>query len=257
MLAHPGIEALARHIGLHAPVAGGAPVVEGQFGGDHIGDEVGAPHGQAPDGVGLDVVAGLEIVLVSRIAIREIEGTIEDEARIVDEVHDVRRRGAAQHDGGAVGGVHEAMMGVEWDGEKRPLLPFEGLLLRLPLLPHFRGAAPFDHEAHLLVDMALDVQGAACGHLHHIHAPEPLGAEELDIGAPSAQPPPRRHGQVEHGAAADAAIDGDPLRLHEAIIGHGGALELAMARVFARLGLVPMGGDFIMRHETLPCWDLF
>ena len=172
--------------------------------------------------------------------------------RVVDEVHDVGRGRAAQQDRRGIGRVHEAMEGIERHREERALLPFEGGLPDLAFLPDFRRATAFDDHHDLLIEMALDLQRATGRNLDHIHAPQAFGAIELHIGAAPAEALPRRHGQVEHGAAADAAMTGNALRLHEAVIGHGRALELAKACVLAGLGFVPVLAFVVMRHGFFP-----
>ena len=92
----------------------------------------------------------------------------------------------------------------------------------------------------LLVEVALDIERAGARDLHHIHAPQPFGAVELDVAAAAAEPLPRRHRQILHAPHADAAIDRNALRLHEAVVGHRLAQELAKAGVLAGLGLVPV-----------------
>src|SRR5262249_10641548 len=62
-----------------------------------------------------------------------------------------------------------------------------------------------------------------------VKAPQSLGAEELDIRAAAAEPLPRRQRQVLHAANPDAAIDPHALGLHEAVVGHRRALELAVS----------------------------
>src|SRR5262245_39170990 len=129
---------------------------------------------------------------------------------------------------------------VERDREQRALLPLESVPPRLPFLPDFGGAAPFYDQADLLIEMPLDIERARTRHLDHIHAPQALGAVELDIAAAAALPLPRRKRQVLHASDADAAIDRDALRLHEVVVGHRLAQKLAIACVLAGLGLVPM-----------------
>ena len=254
VLADPQVEAVARHMRLHAAVAGGAAIVERQFRADHVRHEVRALHRKAAHRIRLDVVARLEIVFRARIAIREIIRRVEDEVRVVDEVHDVGRRRAAQEDRRCIRGIHEAMIGVERNREERALLPFERGLLRLAFLPDFRRAAPFDDHHDLFVEMPFDLERAARRHLDDIHAPQAFGAIKLDLGAASAKPLPRGEGQVEHGPAADAAVAGNAFRFHELVIGHGRPLELAEAGILAGLRFVPMLAFVVMRHVFfLPC----
>ncbi len=129
---------------------------------------------------------------------------------------------------------------VERNREQRALLPFEGVAPGLALLPDFGGAAAFDDQTDLLVEMPLDVERARARHLDHIHAPQAFGAEELDVAAAPALPLPGRERQILHAPHADAAIDRNALRLHEAVVGHRLAQELAEACVLAGLRLVPM-----------------
>src|SRR5262245_3076842 len=99
----------------------------------------------------------------------------------------------------------------------------------LALLPDLGGAASLDHEHHLLVEMPLGVERAGAGDLDHVHAPQPFGAEELDIGTAPAKPRPRLHRQVLYAPDTDAAEDRHTLGLHEAVIRHRLAPELAEA----------------------------
>jgi hypothetical protein len=78
-----------------AAIAGRAAVVERQLGVDDIGHEVGAPHGKPADRIGLDVVVRLEEIIRARKSLAEAMRAIEDELRIVEQVHHVRRRRAA------------------------------------------------------------------------------------------------------------------------------------------------------------------
>src|SRR5262249_11375424 len=130
--------------------------------------------------------------------------------------------------------------GVERDREQRAALPLKGPLARITLLPDFGRAPAFDDEHDLLVEVMLDVERPGRGNLDHVHAPEAFGTVELDIGPTSAKPSPWRHRQVLHPPYADAAVDRHTLRLHEAVVGHRFAQELAETRVLAGLGLVPM-----------------
>ena len=100
--------------------------------------------------------------------------------------------------------------------------------------------------------MALDIERTGARHLDHVHAPQPLGAVELDVRAAPAQPLPWLHRQILHAVNTDAAIDRHALRLHEDVVGHRLAQELAKARVLAGLGLVPVFliGDVV--HGRFP-----
>ena len=117
--------------------------------------------------------------------------------------------------------------------------------LGLALLPDFGGAAAFDDEHDLLIKMPLDIERAGGRHLDHVAAPQAFGAVELDVAAASAEPLPRHERQILDAPHADAAIDRHAFRLHEAVIGHGRAFELAEAGVLAGLGFVPM--DLVWR----------
>src|SRR5262245_21282453 len=99
------------------------------------------------------------------------------------------------------------MEGIERDREQRSLLPFEHVLLGLAFLPHFGGAAALDHQANLLIEMAIDIERAGARYLDHVLAPQPFGAKQLDVGAAPAEPLPRLHRQVLHALDPDAAID--------------------------------------------------
>src|SRR5262249_10295859 len=66
------------------------------------------------------------------------------------------------------------------------------------------------------------------------------GAEEWNRGAATAEPLPRRQRQVLHTANPDAAIDRHALRLHETVVGHRRAFELARSGVLAGFRFVPV-----------------
>ena len=149
---------MAGHEGLDPPITGRAPVVERQIRVDDIGDEVGAPHGEPANRVGLDIVARLEKVLGPGEPFAESVGTIEDDISVVDHVHDIGRRGSAQQQRRRARCVDYAVMGIERDREQRALLPFENVALALALLPDFGAAAAFHHQHHLFVEMSLDVE---------------------------------------------------------------------------------------------------
>src|SRR5215470_14258010 len=88
--------------------------------------------------------------------------------------------------------------------------------------------------------MALNVERAGRRDLDDVEAPQALGAEELDKGAAPAEPRPIRERQVLHPAHPDAAVDRNAFGLHEAVVRHRRALELAVAGVLAGLRLVPV-----------------
>jgi two-component system copper resistance phosphate regulon response regulator CusR len=123
----------------------------------------------------------------------------------------------------------------------------------LAFLPDLGGAAAFDHQADFLVEVTLDIERAGAGHLDHVLAPQPFGAEQLDIAAAAAEPLPRLHRQVLHPPHSDAAIDRHAFRLHEGVVGHGLALEFAEAGVLARLGLVPVGTGDVVHGALYRC----
>src|SRR5262249_24487798 len=111
----------------------------------------------------------------------------------------------------------------------------------LAFLPYLGRTAALDHEYDLLVKMALDVERAGTRNFDHIHAPQTFGAVELDVAAASAKTFPRHHRQILHSPHADAAIDPNAFRLHEAVIGHRLAQELAESCILAGLRFMPMG----------------
>ena len=55
------IKDIARHVGLHALVAGRASVIEIELGVKNIGNEIGLAHGETAQRIGDDVVLGLEV----------------------------------------------------------------------------------------------------------------------------------------------------------------------------------------------------
>ena len=65
------IEAVAAHVRLDAPIAGRAPIVERQVAIDHVGNEIGPAHGPAHHRIGGDVVAGLEVIVLTIETIAE------------------------------------------------------------------------------------------------------------------------------------------------------------------------------------------
>ena len=136
--------------------------------------------------------------------------------------------------------IDDAVIGVERNGEQRALLPFEHVALVLAFLPYLGGAAAFDHEHDFLIHVPLDVERAGAGHLDDVHAPEALGAEQLDERTAAAEPLPRHQRQILHPAHADAAIAGHAFGLHEAVVRQRLALEFAKAGVLPCLRLVPV-----------------
>ena len=136
--------------------SGRAAIIERQLAVDDVGHEVRLAHGEAAHGIGLEIVLDLEVIVLARIAIGEVERAFEDESRVVIEVHDIGRGGAADQHRRRIRRVDEAMIGVERNGEERTARPFEGLLLRLALAPDFGRAAAFDDIDLLLVEVMLD-----------------------------------------------------------------------------------------------------
>ena len=214
------------------------------------GHEVRAPHRQPAHRIGQHILVRLEVVVAAGVAVREVERAIEDELHVVDEVHLVGRRRAAIDQCWRARRIDQAMVRIERDREQRALLPLERLLLAA-LAPDLGGAAAFDDEANLLKKMALGVERTARGDLDDVLAPQPLGAEQLDIAAATTEPLPGCERQVEHGPDADVAVDRNALALHELVVGHRRARELAFACDLAGLGLVPVIGC-IMRHGGSP-----
>jgi hypothetical protein len=192
VLGDPEIERVAGHKRLDAAVAGGAAIIERQVAIDDVRDEVGASHGETAHGVGLDVVLVFVEVVGAAEAVAELVGAVEDRTDIVDEVHQVRRRGAGEQQCRARARIHDPVHGVDGDREQRALLPFEDMALRIGVEPNLGGAAPFDHEVDFLVEVPFRIEGARARHLDHVAAPFAFGAVELDVGAASAEPLPGR-----------------------------------------------------------------
>ena len=226
------------HVRLHPAVAEGAAVVPRQLAVDDVRDDVGEPHGQTAHGVGLDVLHRLEVVVLAGEPPAELVGAVHHELGVADEVQDVGSGGGGQQHGRRGGGVDHPVPGVQRDAEERARTPLEGLLPALALVPHLGGAAPLHHVVGLFVEMALGVERARAGDLHHVHAPEVLGAQKLDGGAAPAQAFPRRHGQVLDLVHPDVPMDGDSLILDETVVGRLGVLPLAEAGFAGRRRLV-------------------
>src|SRR5215471_6756322 len=96
MLGDPEVEGVARHEGLDTAITGRAAVIEGQIAVDDIRNEVGPPHGEPAHRVRLDVVAVFVEIVGTAEAVAKYIGAVEDRPHIIDEVDEVRRRGAAQ-----------------------------------------------------------------------------------------------------------------------------------------------------------------
>src|SRR5262249_30869359 len=92
----------------------------------------------------------------------------------------------------------------------------------------------------LFIEVPLHVERTGGRDFDEIESPQSFGAEELDIRAATAEPLPRRQRQGLHAADPDAAIDRHALPLPAAVVGHGGALELAVSGVLAGFGFVPV-----------------
>src|SRR6202007_2708797 len=101
-------EVAALELGLDAPVAGRTTVVQRQLAIGDVGNEVGAPHGEAAHAIRLDVLVRLEEIVLALIAVGETVGAVENEVRVVEEIDDVRRGGAAKQQSGMVRRVDEA-----------------------------------------------------------------------------------------------------------------------------------------------------
>src|SRR5262245_57306302 len=107
-------------------------------------------------------------------------------------------------------------------------------------LPDFGGAASFDDKDDFFIKVPFDVERTGSRHFDHVASPKPLGAVKLNIAAAAAETAPGRKRQVLHAPHADAAIDRHPFGVHEAVIGHRSAIELAETGVFAGLGFMPV-----------------
>src|SRR5215472_13403368 len=246
MLADPQIEGVAGHERLDPAEAGGAAVVEGQIAVVDVGHEVGAPHGEPAHWVGLDVVLVLVEVVSAAEAVAELKWAIKDRAHIVDQVHQIRRRGAAEQQCRGRARIDDAVPGVDGDREQRTLLPLEHVLLAVLVEPHLGRAAALDHVVDFLVEVLLGVERAGARHLDDVTAPFPLGAVELDVGAAPAKAFPRGERQILHLAHADVAEDRNALRFHEQVVRRLRPTELAEARAPAGGRLVPVAAWDIM-----------
>ena len=95
--------------------------------------------------------------------------------------------------------------------------------------------------------MSFGIERAGTRHLDHVAAPFSLGAVELDVCSSAAQPFPRCQRKVLHLAHADAAVDRNPFRFHEQVIGCLRPAELAEAGPVLTGRFVPMrpAGQFV------------
>src|SRR4030095_11383006 len=132
------------------------------------------------------------------------------------------------------------MPGIKGNREERPSTPFEGYFLRVVLLPHFRGTAPFHDIVDLLVEVAFGVQRSSPRHFDDIHPPKPFRAQELNGGTPATQSLPRLERQVRDLMHADVAVYRDPLSFNEEIIGRLRIFPLTEARFFASFRFAPI-----------------
>src|SRR5215468_5407218 len=130
---------------------------------------------------------------------------------------------------------------IQRQREQRAGLPLEHVSPGLAVLPDFSGAASFDDEDDLFIEMPLDVERAGGRHLDHVAAPKTLCAVKLDKAAAAAEPRPRCERQILHPPHADAAIDRHAFGVHEPVVGHGSAIELAETGVFAGRWFMPVG----------------
>ncbi len=167
VLADPQIERVAGHERLDAAPARRAAVVERQIAVDDVGHEIGAPHGEPAHRVRLDVVLVLVEIVGATEAVAEHVRAIEDRADVVDEIHQVRRRGAAEQQRRARACVDDPVPCIHRNREQRSLLPLKHVALGVGVKPDFRGAAPFDHEIDFLIEVLLGVECARARHLDH------------------------------------------------------------------------------------------
>ncbi len=230
VLPDPEIEAVIRHMRFDAPVPGRTAVIERQFAIDDIGDDIGLGHCQPADRIGENFVGRLVIILPIRIEpVAEVIGAIKDEIRIAVDVHHIRRGVPAEQKCRTAGCVNDPVSGVHRNRPERALLPFKDMhLVFMAFFPDFRGAAPFDDEILLLVDM-LDRDGrAGTRDFHHMAAPHSLGPEELYEGRVGAHHLPWFEGQILDLVDTDMAVDRNFLLFHPDVIGALGRLELAV-----------------------------
>ena len=259
MLADPQIERVAGHERLDAAPSDRAAIVERQVAIDDVRHEVGAPHGEASHRIGLDVVLVLVEVVGAREAVLELVGRVEDEVGVVDEVQEIRRRGAAQEQRRRRARVDDAVPGVDRNREQRALLPFEHVLLAVVVEPHFRGAAALGDQIDFLVDVLFGIERARARNFDNVRTPFAFGSEKLNVGAFAAHALPRLHRQIEHGLQSDVAEDRDALGFHEQVVGRLGTAEFADAGPVDTRWLVPVDllAEFV--HGALfpaagACW---
>ena len=93
------METLLAHVRLDPPITGRAAIVQRQLTIDHVGNVVGALHGQTTHWIRLYVVLLQEVIVLARIALCKVERTIENEFPVVDEIDDVGGTRPAQQQG--------------------------------------------------------------------------------------------------------------------------------------------------------------
>ena len=250
VLADPQIKGVAGHERLDAAPARRTAVVERQVAIDDIGNEIGAPHGEPAHRIGLDVVLVLVEIVGARETVAELIRAIEDHLGVVDEVHQIRCRGAGQQQSRRRAGIDDAVHGVDGDRKQRALLPLKHVALGFAVEPDLGRAAAFDDQIDLFVDVLLGKKRAGAWHLDDVGAPFAFGTVELDIAAASAEPRPRRQRQVLHLAHADIPIDRDVVGFHEKVVRRLRSAELAKAGAFESGRLVPvnLAGDLVHGH---------
>src|SRR5690349_12784758 len=108
--------------------------------------------------------------------------------------------------------------------------------------------------------MLFGVERAGARHFNDVTAPFTLGAVQLNVAAPAADPLPWLQRQVLYFAHPDVAIDRDALGFHEQIVRRLRPAELAETSALETRWFVPMNlpGD-LMHHGTLavPATSLF
>src|SRR5262249_57052390 len=88
--------------------------------------------------------------------------------------------------------------------------------------------------------MTLGIERAGARHLDHVAAPTAFGAVELNEGSVATHAVPTLERQVLDPPHSDAAINGNPLRLHVVVIRRVGPLPSAVSRVLQSFRLVPL-----------------
>src|SRR6185437_7869281 len=160
------------------------------------------------------------LAVVGGEAIGELERIVENELVVVEQVHDHRRIVDGDVDDRLLADIVQLVPAVERRREQRTQAPFEGGAALLgALAPYLGRAMALQHADELLVQMALRLDGAAGRNLDDLDAGEALHADQLDEGGGRARQlpgPALGRPRVLH---AIAAMDGDVLLLHPALIG--------------------------------------